>query len=50
MENKEHARCGRCNRPLKTDKSRADGYGPVCKAKVAAEDAMMEQQKADFDE
>jgi hypothetical protein len=26
--------CGRCGKPLKTDKSRELGYGPVCIRKV----------------
>lgn len=29
--------CGRCNKPLKTTKSREQGYGPYCMRKVKEE-------------
>lgn len=28
--------CNRCGRALKTEKSRLEGYGPVCKRKALA--------------
>lgn len=34
--------CKRCGRPLKSQKSIDDGYGPICKRKQAAEDAERE--------
>lgn len=30
--------CKRCNRPLKTERSRDTGYGPVCAEKQKQED------------
>jgi hypothetical protein len=39
--------CGRCGRPLKTDKSREAGYGPVCLRKVEEE---KEKRQTDIEE
>lgn len=49
MKTMEHVNCGRCGRELKTEKSRKDGFGPVCKAKVEATKALAasRQQEAD---
>lgn len=35
----EHEKCGRCGRKLKTEKSRTNGFGPVCKRKWNEEKA-----------
>jgi hypothetical protein len=39
--------CRRCGRPLKTDSSRENGYGPVCMQKVEAD---QEQAQTDIEE
>jgi Family of unknown function (DUF6011) len=39
--------CGRCGRPLKTEKSRELGYGPVCIRKIEAE---RERQQTTIDD
>jgi hypothetical protein len=33
----EHEICGRCGRKLKTEKSRAEGFGPKCLKKIEQE-------------
>jgi hypothetical protein len=45
-----HETCGRCGRKLKTPKSMADGFGPVCKRKVEADKTLSEQQEAKLDD
>jgi hypothetical protein len=39
--------CGRCGRELKDKASIKRGFGPVCWAKVQAEEANAEAQKED---
>ncbi|WP_368859198.1 DUF6011 domain-containing protein [Cohnella sp. GbtcB17] len=38
--------CLRCNRPLKSEKSRKVGYGPVCAARATAEREEAEKLEA----
>ena len=45
MENNVPRLCGRCNRRLKTEKSRETGYGPVCHVKVLSEKTISEAQE-----
>jgi hypothetical protein len=42
--------CERCNRPLKSEKSMADGMGRTCKKKQAIEDAEFEKIQIKMDE
>lgn len=42
--------CGRCNRKLKTAKSIADGFGPVCKKKHEEAEAEFLKRQITLDE
>lgn len=44
--------CGRCNRPLKSDKSKEIGFGPVCYKKhlQAVADAEFEKKQITIDQ
>jgi hypothetical protein len=44
----EHEQCGRCGRKLKTEKSRKDGFGRVCKRKWEVEKIMNESVDPDI--
>lgn len=46
------AACARCNRPLKSDKSKEIGFGPVCYKKrlQAIADAEFEKKQITIDE
>lgn len=41
----EHDWCGRCNRRLKSVKSRKIGFGPTCHRKEIASEALAQQAK-----
>lgn len=42
--------CNRCNRPLKTNKSIKEGYGPVCKRKHEEAEAEFLKRQVTIDE
>lgn len=42
--------CRRCNRPLKDDKSIAEGFGPTCKKKFAEEEAEFQRIQITIDD
>lgn len=42
--------CNRCNRPLKTQKSIDEGYGPVCKRKHEAAETEFLKLQVTIDE
>lgn len=42
--------CGRCNRPLKTEKSMAAGYGPYCLKKMKEQEEAPPEGQTTIDE
>lgn len=42
--------CNRCNRPLKTQKSIHEGYGPVCKKKQKEADEAFDKIQVTIDD